>query len=143
MSSNRVIHSKLYARVGAGLFCQSLPTCQHVFPEVNMRNVVKIASLGVVLCSGLARADAPPHSLTLTNQSGSAITAITAIEKTAPDTVLPFVFSGELSNLESDTATIDLPDGVCVVDVTYALASGEKIVQQNVDLCSIDGVIVE
>jgi invasion protein IalB len=111
--------------------------------EVSMKTKMKITSLGMVVFSGIAWADAAPHGLTLTNQSGSTITAITAIEKTAPDTVLPIVFSGELSNLESDTATIALPDGVCVVDVTYALASGEKIVQQNVDLCSVDGVIVE
>jgi hypothetical protein len=108
-----------------------------------MKTVIKLASLGVVLGSGFGWADAPPHSLTVTNQSGSTINTITAVEKTAPDVVLPFVFSGELSALESDTATIDLPDGVCVVDVTYALATGEKILQQNVDLCSIDGVIVE
>lgn len=81
--------------------------------------------------------------MTITNQSGSAMLVISAVEKTAPDTVLPFVFSGELSAMESDTATIALPEGVCVADVTYTLASGEKIVQQNVDLCSIDGVIVE
>jgi hypothetical protein len=90
-----------------------------------------------------ALADPLTHSMTITNQSGSAILVISAVEKTAPDTVLPFVFSGELSAMESDTATIALPEGVCVVDVTYALASSEKIVQQNVDLCSIDGVIVE
>ena len=108
-----------------------------------MKTVIKLASLSVVLCSGIALADAPPLSLTLTNKSGSAITAITAMEKIAPDTVLPFVFSGQLSNMVSSSATIDLPDKVCVVDVTYALASGEKIVQQNVDLFNIDGVIVE
>ena len=102
-----------------------------------------LGSLALVFLATSALADPAPHNITLTNQSGSAITAITAVEKTAPDTVLAFVFSGEIGNLESDSATIDLPEGICVVDVTYALASGENIVQQNVDLCSIDGVIVE
>ena len=108
-----------------------------------MNTIVKSACFSMVFYSGLALAGQAPHSLTVTNQSGSAINAITAVEKTAPAAVLPFVFSGELSAMESDTATIDLPEGVCVVDVTYALASGEKIIQQDVDLCSIDGVVVE
>jgi hypothetical protein len=109
-----------------------------------MRTLSKIVAVGALVNSfSAAFADMLPHNLTLTNQTGSVITSITAAEKTAPDTVLSFVFSGDLSNMESDTATIDLPEGICVVDINYALASGEKIVQQNVDLCSIDGVIVE
>jgi hypothetical protein len=102
-----------------------------------------LGSLALLSVATSAMADSTPLNLALTNQSGSAITSIKAVEKTAPDTVLAFVFSGEIGNLESDSASIDLPEGVCVVDVTYTLASGEQIVQQNVDLCSIDGVIVE
>jgi hypothetical protein len=86
---------------------------------------------------------AAPHLIAISNRAGSPISAITAVEKTAPDTVLSFTFESEIANFGSDTANIDLPEGTCVVDVTYALASGEKITQTDVDLCSIDGVIVE
>ncbi len=86
---------------------------------------------------------ATPHRLMLTNHAGSPILSISAVEKTAPNTVLPFNFANDLSAMETDAATIDLPEGVCVVDVTYVLASGEKIMQKDVDLCNIDGVIVE
>ncbi len=107
-----------------------------------MKTIGKVVGILALSCS-VSGAVAAPRSMTLTNQSGSAITSITAVEKTAPDTVLSFVFSGDIANLESDSASIDLPEGVCVVDMTYTLASGENIIQQNVDLCSIDGVIVE
>jgi hypothetical protein len=112
---------------------------------MHMSGFIRVAGfVFAVFAVGMcALADPAPHSLTITNQSGSAILVISAVEKTAPDTVLPFEFSGELLAMESDTASIALPEGVCVVDVTYVLASGENIVQQNVDLCSIDGVIVE
>jgi hypothetical protein len=109
--------------------------------EAQMKTLCKMTSLMMV--AWILPALATPHSLMLTNHAGSPIMSITAIEKTAPDTVLLFGFANELSAMETDAASIDLPEDVCVVDVTYNLASGEKIVQQNVDLCNIDGVIVE
>jgi hypothetical protein len=111
-----------------------------------MKAIVNVAGVGLMLLvssSAMAKADNAPLSLTMTNRTGSVITGITAVEKTAPDTVFTFNFAGTLAVSEIDTATVDLPDGVCVIDVTYNLASGEKILQQNVDLCNIDGVIVE
>jgi hypothetical protein len=126
----------------------SAVACQHYGTswEVAMKVIVNIAGVGLMLLvsfSAMAKADNAPLSLTMTNRTGSVITGITAVEKTAPDTVFMFNFAGTLAVSEIDTATVDLPDGVCVIDVTYSLASGEKILQQNVDLCNIDGVIVE
>jgi hypothetical protein len=121
---------------------QELANIHKQLAEVIMKTIGKAVGILALSCS-VSAAVAAPRSMTLTNQSGSAITSITAVEKTAPDTVLSFMFSGDIANLESDSASIDLPEGVCVVDMTYTLASGENIIQQNVDLCSIDGVIVE
>jgi hypothetical protein len=109
--------------------------------EGPMKTLCTLTSLTMI--AWISAALATPHSLMLTNHAGSPIMSITAIEKTAPDKVLPFGFANELSAMETDATSIDLPEDVCVVDVTYNLASGEKIVQQNVDLCNIDGVVVE
>ena len=108
-----------------------------------MSHIVKLMISIALLSMNVVMARAAPVSLNLTNRTGSAITSMTVAEKTAPDVVIPFVFAGELSVRETDTATINLADGVCLVDITYTLASGRKIVEENIDVCNVDGVIVE
>jgi hypothetical protein len=97
--------------------------------------------LSLVLLASSASAQS--ISLNLTNRTGTTITAMKAAEKTAPDVVLPFSFPNQLTEAETDKASITLPEGVCLVDITYSLATGRKVVEENVDLCNIDGVIVE
>jgi hypothetical protein len=39
--------------------------------------------------------------------------------------------------------TVTLPDGACIFDATYTFASGQTQKQPDLDICQLDGLVVE
>jgi hypothetical protein len=92
-----------------------------------------------LLCATFALAE--PRSLTLTNHSGETITAVTVVDANSPSITVAFTLAGSIPNMETEDASVDLPEGTCLVTMTYNLESG-KILTRDIDLCSVDGIIV-
>ena len=101
--------------------------------------LVAFGVLPLLLTTGYAA----PRSFTINNRTPAAITSIAALDKSNGDATINFVLPSTVAPSAKATATADLPAGQCLFDLTYNLANGTKIVQTTVDLCNIDGMIVE
>jgi hypothetical protein len=81
--------------------------------------------------------------VSIVNQSGDVIQAV-ALKTVGESGPVP---TGSLANPISsgDTGdlTLNLEDGTCVAEVTFHLGNGNVIVQNDIDLCSVDGIVVE
>jgi hypothetical protein len=97
----------------------------------------------VLVCMSTQQVFSDVRTLRMINRSGKAMTLITAVEKIRPNALLTFDIPGGLGANETDIGTINLPTGTCLFDVTYQPSVGTKIIQQNVDLCSVESVVVE
>lgn len=100
-----------------------------------------LAFAGTVLLPSICNAAPRPYNVT--NRTAAAITSITAINNANPGNVISFALSSPVAMAETSTATIDLPTGVCLFDLTFTLANATSIIQPDVDLCNIDGYVVE
>lgn len=98
-----------------------------------------IAFTASLLCTSSALAD--PRSLTLTNHCGETITTVTVVDANSPSTIVAFTLAGSIPNMETEDASVNLPEGTCLVTMTYTLESG-KVLTRDIDLCSVDGIIV-
>ncbi len=86
---------------------------------------------------------AAPRPYNVTNRTTAAIASITATNNANPSHVLSFAFAGPVAVAETSIASIDLPTDVCLFDLTFLLANATTIIQPDVDLCNIDGFVVE
>ena len=87
--------------------------------------------------------EASPIPPRFPHRTTAAIASITAINNANPSHVLSFAFAGPVAVAETSTASIDLPTDVCLFDLTFQLANATTIIQPDVDLCNIDGFVVE
>ena len=88
-------------------------------------------------------ARAETKSLMLTNRSGEAVTAIAAHERNNPEAVIATTLDAAIANNETAFFTLDLPGGACLADLIYTLSSNNLTTQSGVDVCNLDGVVVE
>jgi hypothetical protein len=88
-------------------------------------------------------ANAATKQLMLTNRSGKSISAISFAATATPNQ--PLVTSGALplASGASSMLTITAPDGACVFDATYTFDSGQPSKQPDLDICQLDGLVVE
>lgn len=86
---------------------------------------------------------AAPRPYNVTNRTTAAIASMTVINNANPSNVLSFALAGVVAVAETSTATIDLPTDACLFDLTFTLANATTIIQPDVDLCNIDGFVVE
>ena len=97
----------------------------------------------IMLMCGLTAAAAAPKTLTIQNMSGDTISAITIVDRLNPERAVMTPLSASISTDDVADLPIDLADGVCLHDITYIYGSGKTNLQENVDLCSTDALIVE
>ena len=102
-----------------------------------------IASLAIALAFSLSSASAAPVSLTFTNMSGEAITAITTVPKGEVVETPVNLLQAPISAGEPLTVTLDLAEGQCVFDISFTFASGTVNDRPDTDLCQTDGIVVE
>jgi hypothetical protein len=103
-----------------------------------------LSCLGVAssLVVAMSPAYAADKQLMLTNRSGEAITALVITATATPDQ--PLVITGALpANSATAMLTVSLPDGACIFDATYTFASGQTNKQPDLDICQLDGLVVE
>ncbi len=101
------------------------------------------ATLAVAFVFPLSAAMATPVSLTFTNMSGEAITAITATPKGETLETPANLLGGPIAAGEPVTVTLDLAEGQCIFDVSFTFASGTVNDRPDTDLCQTDGIVVE
>jgi hypothetical protein len=99
-----------------------------------------------------AQVQAETKIISLVNQSGDTILTASLVQdgedgeggEEEPDPpVNPIALSSAAADGDTGDMTVNLPDGQCVVDLTYQRANGDTQIQRNVDLCSIDAIVVE
>ena len=88
-------------------------------------------------------ASAAPISLTFTNMSGEAITAITTTPKGEVVEAPVILLQASIAAGEPLTVTLDLAEGQCVFDMSFTFASGTVNARPDTDLCQTDGIVVE
>ena len=101
------------------------------------------APLAFTLLLPLSGAAAAPVTLTFTNMSGEAITAITATPKGEIVETPANLLSSPIAAGEPLDLTLDLAEGQCVFNVTFTFASGAVNDRPDTDLCQTDGIVVE
>jgi hypothetical protein len=106
-----------------------------------LMNRLALTTAFAILLSSTVNATPRPYSVS--NRTAAAITAITAINNANPGNVIGFVMTGSIASAASSTATAELPLDECLFDLTFTLATTATIVQPDVDLCNIDGFVVE
>lgn len=99
------------------------------------------ASVFLLVATGAVRAET--KSLMLTNRSGETVTAIVAHERNNPEVVIAATLDAAIANNETAFFTLDLPEGTCLADLVYTLSSNNLTTQSGVDVCNLDGVVVE
>jgi hypothetical protein len=116
--------------------------------EGDVRRLVLLIS--VFLLAVAAQADS--RIISLINQSGDTILTASLVqdgedgeggEGGEDPPVNPIALSSAAADGDTGDMTVNLPDGQCVVDLTYQRANGDTQTQRNVDLCSIDAIVVE
>ena len=107
---------------------------------MRMACFVLAAMLSILLTS---TGNAAPRPYNVANRTAAAITSITAVNTANPGNVIGFVITGSIAVAASSTATAELPQDVCLFDLTFKLATDATIIQPDVDLCNIDGFVVE
>ncbi len=100
-------------------------------------------ALVMPLSASVPAAIAAPVSLTFTNMSGEAITSITATPKGETVEAPTNLLAAPIPAGDPLAITIDLAEGQCVFDVTFAFASGTTSSRPDTDLCQTDGIVVE
>lgn len=86
---------------------------------------------------------AETKSLMLTNRAGETVTAIAAHERNNPEAVIAVTLEAAVANNETASFTLDLPEGTCLADLVYTLSPDHLTTQSGVDVCNLDGVVVE
>lgn len=86
---------------------------------------------------------AASKQLMITNRSGEAITALVIAATATPDQPLAVSLALPMANAITAMMTVAVPDGACVFDATYTFASGQSQKQPDLDICQLDGLIVE
>lgn len=97
-----------------------------------------LAGLVFMCCPTLA--SAVEKSFTLQNRSGETITSvkISGAQLEADITIQANIAAGESGDI-----VIDLPEDQCIFTLAYVLISQNTIQHANVDLCNVDGIVVE
>jgi hypothetical protein len=95
------------------------------------------------LFSITALAHAATKQLMLTNRSGKSISAISFATTATPNQPLATSAALPLASGASAPLTITVPDGACVFDATYTFATGQPAKQPDLDICQLDGLVVE
>ena len=83
------------------------------------------------------------RQLVLTNHAGETLTAVKFAPAAKPDQPLPLAVSLPLAANATVMATVSMPDSACVFNATYTFASGQTTAQPDIDLCQLDGIVVE
>ena len=99
--------------------------------------------VGIFCFASVLAAEAADKSLVITNRSGEEIISITAANKNDPNLAIPTTLAEVIPNQDSADLTIDLPPETCHADLTINFTSGANQVQQDIDLCNLDGLVVE
>lgn len=95
------------------------------------------------LIAAMSPTFAADKQLMLTNRSGEAITALVIAATATPDQPLAITLSLPIANSTTAVLTVTVPDGACVFDATYSFASGQSNKQPDLDICQLDGLVVE
>jgi hypothetical protein len=103
---------------------------------------ISVFSLVLLFVSASA-AQAEPKSLMLTNRSGETVTAIAANARSNPEAVIAVTLGAAIANDETAFFALDLPEGTCLADLVYTLSSNSFTTQSGVDVCNLDGIVVE
>jgi hypothetical protein len=108
-----------------------------------MANVLRFSICVVAVWAVAGQVWAAPKSFTIINRSGEMIVSIVA--QAIGDSTADAVFTATTSIANGDTLdiSVELPDEACLVDITYTLASSKPFIQNNIDVCSADAIIVE
>jgi hypothetical protein len=86
---------------------------------------------------------AADKELMITNRAGEAITALVISGTATPDEPLTTALALPVANNATSMMTVTLPDGACIFDATYTFASGQTQKQPDLDICQLDGLVVE
>jgi hypothetical protein len=106
------------------------------------RSLLSCFGVASTLFAAMSPALAAGKQLMLTNRSGEAITALSIFATATPDQ--PLVIAGALpANGSTAMLIVTLPDGACIFDATYTFASGQTNKQPDLDICQLDGLVVE
>jgi hypothetical protein len=108
-----------------------------------MANVLRLSVCFVVAWAVAGQVLAAPKSFTIINRSGETIVSIVAQAKADSTAAPAFTATTSIANGDTFDISVELPDEACLVDVTYTLASSTPFVQNNIDVCSADAIIVE
>ena len=83
-------------------------------------------------------------TVTYTNTSGDALTALTALPKGAANVAAVNLLATPIPSGGSAGVSFDSGDeGQCVFDLNFAFASGKTLDRPDLDLCQTDGIMVE
>lgn len=86
---------------------------------------------------------AATKQLMITNRSGDAITSVVISATATPDQPLAIAGAFPMANGSTQMLTITLPDGACVFDAAYNFQATPANKQPDLDICQLDGLIVE
>jgi hypothetical protein len=86
---------------------------------------------------------AAAKQLMITNRSGDAITSVAISATATPDQPLAITGTFPMANGSTQMLTVTLPDGACVFDAAYSFQSTPANKQPDLDICQLDGLIVE
>ena len=97
----------------------------------------------VLLIVACAPAVAAPKQIMLINRSGQDIASVSAADKNNSAALISVEISGGVASAESKFITVDMPGATCIADLTFTFASNTTQIQQDLDLCNLDGLVVE
>jgi hypothetical protein len=97
----------------------------------------------VLLFVSAGAAQAETKSLMFTNRSGETVAAIAANARSNPEAVIAVTLQAAIANNDTAFVTLDLPEGTCLADLVYTLSSNNLTTQSGVDVCNLDGIVVE
>jgi hypothetical protein len=97
----------------------------------------------LVLVATVSPLLAATKQLMITNRSGDAMTGIVISATATPDLPLAITGTFPMANGTTQMLTVTLPDGACVFDATYGFQSTPANKQPDLDICQLDGLVVE
>jgi hypothetical protein len=97
----------------------------------------------LVLAMTAVLALAADKQLMLTNRAGEAVTAVSITATATPDEPLPMNMELPVANGTTTMMTVSLPDSACIFDASYTFTSGQTQKQPDLDICQLDGLVVE
>lgn len=106
-----------------------------------MRHVLFLASFVLLSCS--ASAVAASLVINFNNQSGDTINELIATPKGATKPSVQNILPAPLSSGQAGNASLEVPEGECVFNLTFIFASGKTLERPDTDICQADGILIE